>query len=73
MASHDRKILETWAITDAGDMQAAIAEAQELVAAEGSDAYLSFLVMTKADSNVDEVRLVKIDLTDSFAYELELA
>lgn len=74
MATLDRTVLETWSVNDASDMFHAIEEAQELVEAEGEDAYLSFILnMAEKGSNVDRVKLIKVDLTDSFAYELELS
>ena len=72
MASHDRETLKTWDVTGVADLVNAIDEAYEIVDAEGEDAYLSFVYMTAKEKNVDSVKLIKVDLTDSFAYELEL-
>jgi predicted nicotinamide N-methyase len=69
----DRTVLDTWPICDCSDIVTAIEAAQEIVDAEGDDAWLSFALMTKAYENVYEIKLVKIDLSDSFAYELELS
>lgn len=71
MAALDRTEVDSWDVNDASDMVAAIEAAEEIVNKENG--YLSFLVMTKQDMNVGKVRLIKIDLHDSFAYELELA
>ena len=73
MAALDRETLSIWNITDASDMSEAIEEAYQIVMEMDKDGYLSFLVMTEANKNVDKVSLIKIDLSDSFAYELELS
>lgn len=71
--SHERKVLQKWDINEAMDLADAITEADEIVSAEGDDTHLSFVLMTEKDENVSFVELVKIDLTDSFAYEIVLS
>jgi hypothetical protein len=74
MASHNRETLASWPINWARDLADAIDEAEGLVTEDGGpDADLSFILMTAANQNVEMCRLIKIDLTDSYAYELELA
>ena len=73
MATLDREIMSTWSINDVSDMLTAIEEAQEIVDSEGYDAHLSFILnMAEKGQIINQVMLIKFDLTDSFAYELEL-
>ena len=68
MATLDREIMSTWSINDVSDMLTAIEEAQEIVDSEGYDAYLSFILnMAEKGQIINQVMLIKFDLTDSFA------
>lgn len=69
-----REQVLSWEIGDASDLKQAIEAAENHVNAEDGDAYLSFVLMTQANTNVDFCKLMKITMTDdSVVYELELS
>lgn len=73
MAALDRKVLMEWPVNDVEDLASVIGDALSFLSEEDEEAYVSFVLVTRADVNVCKVRLVSIDLSDSFAHELEFA
>lgn len=71
----DRIALKAWDVSDVDDLAFAISDAQDMVADEGEDAFLSWALWNDKQTcaNVGKVTLFKVVLTDnSAAYELEL-